>query len=469
MTDSKLIFLLKTFEKAEWRRFREYLASPYFNKRTDLLDFYDCIYRTYPDLAEKTLKKQRVFQTLYPGLPYDDKQMRYLMNYTLQAAENFLGQQKLDALSLRYNYVLEELVERKLPKHSKKYFDKIGTLRPAEGERATEFYFTQYKLADTAIHYQSSRGVRQDHGQLSATTKQLDRFYFYHKLKYSCAMLNRQQLFSTQYDLELADALHQYLSNQELADPLIAIYFRIYALLTQPDKADHFRQLKMLIRNHRAQISVAENQEIFLYAINYCSQRIKYNVDIEYHANEALDLYLEGIREGILLTDGFLSPWNFKNVVKLGINLRRYDFTEQFIQDYHLQLAPAFQADALHYNLADLAYRKGNYDAAQHHLLQVAYSDIFYTLGAKTMLLKIYYENQEIESLFSLIASFSILLRRHKKVSDTYRETYLNFATLLGQVVRTRRDRSDELKKRIQTTELLTNRAWLLEICEKIR
>lgn len=37
MKDSKLISLFSTFEKKEWRRFREFLESPYFNKRKDIV------------------------------------------------------------------------------------------------------------------------------------------------------------------------------------------------------------------------------------------------------------------------------------------------------------------------------------------------------------------------------------------------------------------------------------------------
>ena len=282
-------------------------------------------------------------------------------------------------------------------------------------------------------------------------------------------MSNRQKVFSTKYDLEFTNLLHHYLEQKKIQEePLIAIYSQIFVLLTKEDAADNFENLKALIQKYNQVIPIIEKQHIYSYAINYCGRQIKFNNNSKYYVNQCLELYLEGIQQEFLFINGYLSPWNFKNVVKLGFNLKKYDWTEKFIQDYYKKLAPEFQDDALHYNLADLAYRRKNYADAQYHLLRVQYSDVFYTLGAKTMLLKIYYENNETESLFSLIASFSIYLRRNKQVSDSFRETYLNFTMLLHQIVRAKKSKILQVIDNINNTELVTNRSWLLQICEEL-
>jgi len=467
MLESKLIFLLKTFKKPEWRRFRDFLASPYYNKRSDLIDFFRYIEGIAPNFSAIKLEKKVVFQQLYPGRAYEDKQMRYLMNYTLKAAEQFLGQQRLVNSSLIDNFILEELVDRKLEKHSRTYFEKMALNQDKVQEKSLDYYFLKYKLADIANKHFSNQDLRRDDDNLNLAARNLDLFYFYNKLKYSCEMINRQNVFSATYDLGFTNLFYDYLEQQsDVKEPLIAIYLQIYAMLTREDASDNFEQLKNLIYRYNGEIPAIEKQHIYSYAINYCGRQIKYNNNIKYYANQCLDLYLEGIQQEFMFVNGYLSPWNFKNVVKLGFNLKKYDWTEQFIQDYYKKLAPEFQEDALHFNLADLAYRRKKYNDAQYHLLLVAYSDVFYSLGAKTMLLKIYYENDELESLFSLIASFSIYLRRNKKISNNFRETYLNFTQLLHQIVRSNKEKLPAIKERIDQTELVTNRSWLLQICE---
>ncbi len=470
MTESKLIFLLKTFKKVEWRLFKEFLASPYFNKRTDLIAFFGYIAAIAPDFSEKKLDKEVVFKKLYPKKVYDDKQMRYLMNYTLKAAEEFLGQQKLESMALKDNYILEELVDRKLAKHSKRYFEKIKDHQDKIQEKTINHYYSNYRLADTANKHFNNQDLRKDDENLKIASDNLDLFYFTKKIKYSCEMLNRQKVFSTTYDLSYTNLLYKYLKNSgQQIEPLTAIYFEIYATLIEEDASENFEHLKELITRHNEEIPTVEKQHIYSYGINFCLRQAKRNIRAKYYVNQCLDLYLQGIQQEFLFVNGYLSPWNFKNVVKLGFNLKKYDWTEQFIQDYYIKLAPEFQEDALHYNLADLFYRKKNYQESQYHLQLVEYSDLFYGIDSKAMLLKIYYENEEIESLLSLIASFSIYLRRNKKISNNFRATYLNFTMLLHQVVRATKHKIPKVIEKINQTELVTNRSWLLQICEELK
>ena len=469
MEGSKLIILLKTFKKSEWKQFKAFLASPYFNKRADLLDFFNYLEKVNPDFSEKKLKKEYVFQQLFPEKTYDDKHMRYLMNYTLKLAEHFLGQQKLEQSAILESAILEELVDRKLEKHSKNYFEKIAAQQESVQEKSDAYYYIQYRLAHIANKHFNNQNLRKDDGNLELASNNLDLFYFYHKLKYSCEMLNRQKVFSASYDLSFTNLLYDYLEKRGGSnEALVAIYFQIYTTLTKTDASKNFELLKQLINDYSDEISPIEKRHIYLYAINYCLSQMKYNVQKEYYAGQCLDLYLEGIEQEFLFINGYLSPWTFKNVVKIGFNLKKYDWTEQFIQDYYKKLSSEFQDDALHYNLADLYYRKKNYKQAQYHLVLVEYSDLFYSIDAKAMLLKIYFETNEEEALFSLLASFSIYLKRNKKISNNWREIYLNFTSFLYQISKAKKKNIADIKAKINQTGLLTNRSWLLRICEEL-
>ena len=60
--------------------------------------------------------------------------------------------------------------------------------------------------------------------------------------------------------------------------------------------------------------------------------------------------------------------------------MKKYEFTENFIQENHKKLAVEFQEDALHFNLADLFYRKKEYNKALEYfnkslLLERAHND----------------------------------------------------------------------------------------------
>ena len=129
-------------------------------------------------------------------------------------------------------------------------------------------------------------------------------------------------------------------------------------MLKKENAENNFERLKDIIIKFKEDIPLLEKQKLHSYKINYCINQIVKNKNRSYYADELLNLYLTGIEEGFLLHKGYLSPWHFKNVVKLGLNLKKYDFTEEFIQKHHKKLEEEYQEDALHFNLADINYRR---------------------------------------------------------------------------------------------------------------
>jgi hypothetical protein len=177
---------------------------------------------------------------------------------------------------------------------------------------------------------------------------------------------------------------------------------------------------------------------------------------------------VQGIETKILFEGAFLSPWTFKNVVRLGLRLQKYDWTEHFIQQHSPQLEEKFRIDALHYNLADLYYYTNRFEAAMTQLQQVEFTDIHYNLDSKEMLAKIYYERNETEALRALLSAFQIFLKRNTIISDTVRQTYLNFIHVLQLLIKNDKKKAAKLKENIQTLPQLAARKWLLEQYEKI-
>ncbi len=209
-------------------------------------------------------------------------------------------------------------------------------------------------------------------------------------------------------------------------------------------------------------IEQEERRDLYIYGINYCALRIPRG-DRRF-TNLALELYEAGIADRSLFEGNYLSHWTYTNVVKLSLNLQRYQWTEQFIEQFHQQLTPAFREDALHYNLAELYYQKGDLERVLDNLRKLHFSDLHYHLGSRILLLKTYYMRAEQEALESLLSSFTAFLRRNSKVSDNFREACLNFCTLLQQIHRGSPRDFAELSRKLDNTQPLVQREWLAGI-----
>ena len=471
MVNSKLIILLKTFNVVEWRRFGQFLTSPFFNNNKKLLLFYEYLRSIAPKFEKEKLDKQLLFEIIYPKQTYNNGVFEDLIYLLLKNAEKFLTILRLEKKKDTSNLlILEELMERKLDKHYRNYLKKSNLLLDKFKNKDSNFYLYQYQLSDIAKQYFSMQKKRAYDSTLQASLDNLDEFYFFNKLKSSCEMLAWKNVSSIDFKFTfIGEVVVHLLKKKDDLSPVLNTYLSAYHLLINENSENNYFTLKRLLDEYQLIIPDTEKSKLYLFAINYCGLQIKQNNNVYHYGKECLELYIKGVEQKFLYVNGFLTPWTFKNIVKLGFNLKKFDWTADFIKNYHTHLEDIFQKDALHYNMAELNYRQHNYQEAQAHLIQVEYSDIVYNLGAKSMLIKIYFETNEEEALLSIIASFTIYLKRNKKITNNIRQTYLNFTSLLYQLLRAKPPKLPALKEKIETVKLLTARRWLLNICEELQ
>lgn len=466
MKNSKLIGLLRSFDPAEFRQFYDFVASPYFNKNEDLIDLVGYLESVAPELPPDKIKKEDVFKVLYPGEPFDKKKMAYLMNYLLKLGERFLAVQQYEGEGMLNNcHILDQFVDRKLDKHYNYLFNKTDQELKEKGRKEGKVFYHQYLLAQVATNHFYSKQIRKFDPSLQLVADELDKFYFFHKLKYSCEMLNRKAIIKADYQLNLIEEVKEYLLKQQEVDPLIEIYLHIYLSISFPEKEAYFEKLMDLIDHHAMEIDRKSRREIYLYAINYCAPKIRRGLDK--YTSIMLELYVRGIENKSLFDDAYLSHWTYSNVVKLALRLERYDWAETFIKEHVGSLTPHLRDDAEHFNLAELYYYKKDYDQVLTHLNQLHFTDLHYHLGSRVTMLKTYYEVDAEEPLLSLLASFTVYLRRNKKISLPMKNNCLNFCNLLHQILRRNPKKREAIGQDIKTTQPLAERAWLLKVWEE--
>ena len=466
MENSKLIALLKTFSTQELREFKDFVASPYFNKNQELVLCYEYLKKIAPKFQSKKITRQVVYKNLFPKKKYDDKHMNYLMSFLLKLAERYIGLRKYQEQTLLPEYhILASTIDRNLEKHYQQNLIKANKVIDDGRQLDLDNYYHKFLLAEIAHQHWTNKKERKYNEHLQITSDFFDYYFLANKLKYSCEMLNNQKLVSTPYTFNMIEDVNNYLRDRNLEnEPIINIYYHILKILTEEKPEPFFIKLKELLFQNFDLITKEEMQQMYFHALNFCIGKIRKGEDK--YLEESLNLYIKGIESKLLLENDRLSPWTFKNVVRLGLRLMQFDKTEKFIQQYHHMLEENFRKDALQYNLADLYYFKGNLNQALEHLRNVEFTDIYYALDSKEMLVKIYFELKEEEALNALIASFSIFLTRNKLVSNKVRQTYMNFIKILKLFFK-KNINIEEIEERINQTELLSGRVWLLKQCKR--
>ena len=460
MRTSKLGQLLLTFNPSDWKRFVEFIDSPYFNKNDEVAALGHFLNEN-PDME---LSKEEVFAQCYPGVPFDGQRMGYLMNYLLKLAEQFLAVERFGKDEFQNSrFTLLELSEKKLQKHYefiKRKVDKSLDTNLYSSKLAMQ----RYQFAEIEMIHFSNQKVRRFDPSMQNVYDQLNNYYYLQILKYACALLSWGLVVKGNFQVStITDRLVNALIEDPPASPIIRIFLSIYKTIrTQgADGENYFDDLLKFIDRYEAEIHKDEMDEIFTYAINFGVRKIRSGKD-EY-TSKVLDLYRRAIDKQYLFNGGYLSHWTYTNVVKLALLQNRYEWTEAFIHDYKKYLAPKFYEDAFHFNLADLYFSRMRYNEVLDHLQHLAFSDPYYNLGSRMILIKTFYELDQMESVLSYLASFTKFLQRNKGLSSTYQQTCLNFCKLLHQILKVNSDQKKEkLIREIEQTKPLAERNWLL-------
>ncbi|MEM6343063.1 MAG: hypothetical protein AAF927_04255 [Bacteroidota bacterium] len=286
--------------------------------------------------------------------------------------------------------------------------------------------------------------------------------FMYQSLRYACNARSHSNISSISYQIPLLDGVLTWISmHEETCPPTLLIYFYTYQSLLQYEEAT-FDKLKLRFFEHYDLLPPAERQEVLLMTINVCIKGL--NTGQAHFAKEAFELYQKGLTSRMLFKKGVLSRFDYKNIVSIGLILREFSWVADFIERYTPVLEEPFRATYRDFNLAKLAFTQGSYGQAKRLFIGVEYDDVFFNLSAKMMLLKIHFEEKELDSLEALIESFNRYLQRHSSLGY-HKEVYQNILTLVRRILKLPPadvEAVASVRQSILETQPLADRKWLL-------
>lgn len=470
MHQSKIISLLKSLSTKEMRRLDDFIQSPYFGAGEDVLRFWKVLRGLAPTFPEHKIDRFEVAQKAFPNQPLPtDNEISRIQNALLSLCESFLAietfQSETSEMELRVLAAYERLG---LDKHYQSSLRRLRRISNDSAVQNEQWHYLRYMTARIEVRNLLLRQVRSQDSNLQEVVESLDNYYFTARLRVTCEIVNRQGILSgSEGEAYLAFA-HQILEQSSDSEaPAVRLYGQLLRLLVEGEDTRHFDHLRVLLHEHQSTLLPEEIREIYSYAQNYCIRRIRQGDSPFLRA--LFDLYQELIAGDHLLEEGILSPWKYKNITSVGLQVREFAWVEDFITRYRAHLPENFRENAFAYNMADLHYHQGDYAKALRTLGQVEFTDVFYSLDTRKMQLKIYYEQGETEPLLSLANAFRVYLRRNKLISDQNREAYANFVSLVLTLWKAQEQgKTEGLLQQIESTQPIVEEAWLRRMAEML-
>lgn len=459
--NSKLIVLLSSIAADEFKQLKHFVKSPFHNRNTKVVQLMEVLEQYYPKFNSPQLSREFLHAQVFSGKPFQDLEIRRTMSQLATVVTDFLAWSEIRKKPIELKVAQMKAIRRLgLTKH----FDK--TLRDAthilKHEKQTlNQNFYSYSVEQEREHFAEQHGARRSSTRLQEVSETLDLFYIQNKLKLACTAISYEKVFKDKYEIRLTDEVLELIEKTDLKDTLVNLYRYGLLTMTDPENEHHFKELKALLKQD-LNLELREERDIHVLAQNYCIRSV--NQGKPGYFRELFDVYRLGLEKEVIQSDLSQFAPAFKNIVSAGVKAKEYDWVENFILTYSDLLDKKQRSDYKNFNLARLRFDQGHFQETKRLLQEVKFKDVFITLNARVLLIKTFYELDQIDLAEHQIRNTKNFVSRQKNLSyhaDIFNKVLLYMSRLV-KLDRTNQEKVQQLIEEVRAEKGLSEKSWLL-------
>jgi hypothetical protein len=453
-------------------RFVEFSQSPYHHKHAATQALVAYLELCYPDFTERNCERETIWAQLFPGEQHDQAKLALLFTYAWRLCEEFLITEHRTDHQQREQWLLSALRERRQWNSYERQLKKSKKALARSDRRDTDYYRHVMALAEEANEYFTVWSPSDQDQSLIEKEHALDQFYVLEKLRDAVQLQVRRQILQGDYSARLLEGVLEELRlNGEAYQqaPAIQVYYQLYQMMDEPSLVA-YQAAFTVFQEQEQRFQTEELTMIYNYLQNFCIAQINRN-QLPF-LRELFGLYNAQLARELLHEDGYLIEWHYKNIVTAALRLGELEWVDRFIETQKSALAPDASENAYRFNKAAYCHAVGAYGKVLELLTQVEYSDLRYSLGAKALLLRTYYELGEFEALHALVESFRQYLQRNRLLADSRRSGYYHLFRLTRRLAKLKaqypyldqvqaRQRLEKIREDVLQTNAIFNRLWL--------
>lgn len=479
MKQHKLFVYLESFTPREQEKFRQFVFSPYINQHQKTQELLEIALQQSRDGARQ-YSPQEIFKILHPDEPFAEQKLHNYLSSLKKLFLRFLAYEAFEHQTYMEDLlVLEEANRRNL-------FDLFGSrVKQLEKQldtspfRDEQYNYAAYRLNVHLGYHAGTFGRRaKTHQTLQKMMDHLDRFYLIEKLRHACHLTAHSILLNVQYDLGFLPQILQGIEmkpEKYITDPTIDAYYTILHTLRYEHEESYYLHLKSLLAERFDELSSVAQIDLYRFANNYCIRKL--NAGNNAYQEELFALFKQALGKGLLLENGFISEWDYKNISTLGCSLKAFEWTEIFLEAFKDKLPDNCRENAYTFNLANLFYHKKMFGKVRETLLKVQFTDVKYHLNTAFLLLRTYFAEDDTEALYNLLDTLRIYILRNRQITTDEKKGYSNFLNFARKLVNYRSEdgvyygrepiaeKITALRIKIENTPNVTHKNWLLEQC----
>lgn len=475
MDNNKLIKLLHTFTKKEWRNFVKLVESPYFNKDKQCLQLLQLLQKELLKDSTRELSRVRLEQQFFKLSGKDSAQLNVKLSTLTRLAEHFLILQSLEPKSLYSKHLLlNNLAKRGLNDHFERVYKKNAHRHQMPKKVSVEFYRDKLLIEDDFLDYITSMNNKMnDHENIQGISDALDKYYILEKINIFTKLLPFKNMYQTEYDTASFEVLESLIQLPRFTNhPVLRTYHAAFQTLRFPSDVSHFRVLCELLETNGQFIEAPDLYKLYSLCTNYCIEKIT-SGHLDFH-HEMYQLYRKIEENGLFLLEEYVEISLLRNTINIALKVGEYEWAEYIVEKYKSKITPKLRESIYSYCHSILSFHKKKYGETISHLSKVQGISSTFDIGVKLILMKAYYEQDKdfcyrTEQVFR---SFKAFIRQHRVLSNQRKEGCINFTNILNNLYRIKHKEGKmtlhKVMKKIEEHDLIIEKYWLTKKIEEL-
>lgn len=257
MKESKLEELITNITESEFKKFGEFIHSPFHNKSKKVIELYNFIEEQKINFDSNKITREAIARYVYKTKNYNDQNVRSLISSFTKLLEEFLAYNQQLKEPMKRNLLLLELFKNRGMHKSYELMDNyVKDSLVKEFNRNFDFYSIEFIHTGTELNYVGTNLDTNLDSYYDKMSDTMDKLYIVTKLNIINSSLSRKYQAFGNIKLkfsgseEIIKYVESNLTEIKKSHPNIYSEFLILMMMLKPEKETYFQNLsKHVVKN----------------------------------------------------------------------------------------------------------------------------------------------------------------------------------------------------------------------------
>ena len=375
MKESKLTELIRGLTLAEFKKFGDYVNSPFANKSQKIVQLYSLVYNNFDIFDSNVISRKKIAEYAFPGERINDQKIRTLISNFTKILEEYLTYTELKKDNL-YSEItlLQALDSRNINKAFEMASKEIEVTIEHEFNRNIDYYFNAITYKGIILNHESINLDLNMDKKLGEIADYADAWFIVTKLKILNNILSRkfEALSVIKSKLWAVDEIINYIESDlgyiQKAHPTIYSEYEILMMKLKPENEAFFHALRRHVFKNIKKYNAEEILQVYYSLTNYCVNKIA--VGDSRYLHELFKIYIQFEKHDYYRDKTNMQYTDFLSIIICGINLKEMDWVEYFTEHYKGNLDLKIKRDTVNLANALIALARGEYKESIDFLKQ---------------------------------------------------------------------------------------------------